>query len=168
MRGSLVFNLFLLAIPAYFVWSCFSYVPTARYIPLLIGIPALVLQVWVILQERSPSRSGAFDLSILDLGGGQRLAPAQAESTHPADEGRQVILISLWMALYFVLFCLVGAYPATFSFVVLFLLVSSRTSWRLALAISTGTVVTLWALFGLIMRYQLYEGALFGGLVPPL
>lgn len=168
MKGSLVFNLFLLAIPAYFVWSCFSYLSTARYIPLIIGIPVLVLQFWVILQERSPSRSGAFDVSILDLGGGQRLAPAQAESTHPADEGWQVILISLWMALYFVLFCLVVAYPATFSFVVLFLLVSSRTSWRLALAISTGTVVTLWVLFGLIMRYQLYEGAFFGGLVPPL
>lgn len=168
MRGSLAFNLFLLAIPAYFVWSCFSYVSTARYIPLLIGIPALVLQVWVILQERSPSRSGAFDVSILDLGGAQGLAPAQAESTHPADEGRQVIIISLWMALYFVLFVFLGAYPSTFGFVVLFLLISSRTSWRLALAISTGTLVTLWVLFRLIMRYQLYEGALFGGLVPPL
>ena len=168
MRGSLVFNLFLLAIPAYFVWSCFSYVPTARYIPLLVGIPALVLQVWVILQERSPPRTGAFDLSILDLGRAQGLPPARAESTHPADEGRRVIIISLWMALYFVLFVFVGAYPATFGFVVLFLLLSSRTSWWLALAISTGTVVTLWALFRLIMRYELYEGALFGGLVPPL
>lgn len=168
MRGSLVFNLFLLVIPAYFVWSCFSYVLTARYIPLLIGIPALVLQAWVILQERSPSRSGAFDLSILDLGRGQGSAPAQAESTHPADEGRQVIIISAWMALYFVVFVFFGAYPATFSFIVLFLRISSRTSWRLALAISTGTVVTLWVLFGLIMKYQLYEGALFGGLVPPL
>ena len=168
MRGSLVFNLFLLVIPAYFVWSCFSYVPTARYIPLLIGIPALVLQFWVILQERSPSRSGTFDLSILDLGGGRKLAPAQAQSTHPAGEGRQVILITLWMALYFVVFVFFGAYPATFSFIVLFLLISSRTSWRLALAISAGTVVTLWVLFGLIMKYQLYEGALFGGLVPPL
>ena len=107
-------------------------------------------------------------MSILDLGGGQRLAPAQAESTHPADEGRQVILISLWMALHFFLFCLVGAYPATFSFIVLFLVISSRTSWRLALAISAGTVVTLWVLFRLIMKYQLFEGALFGGLVPPL
>jgi len=168
MKGSLVFNLFLLAIPAYFVWSSFSYVSTARYIPLIIGIPVLVLQVWVILQERFPSRSGTFDLSILDLAQGRGSAPAQAESTHPADEGRQVIIISSWLALYFVLFCLVGAYPATFGYIVLFLLVSSRTSWRLALAISTGTVVTLWVLFRLIMRYQLYEGALFGGLVPPL
>lgn len=168
MRGALVFNLFVLAIPAYFVWRCFSYVPTARYIPLLIGIPALILQVWVILQERSSSRSGTFDLSILDLGGGQKLAPAQARSTHPADEGRQVIIITLWMALYFVVFVFFGAYSATFSYIVLFLLISSRTSWRLALAISAGTVVTLWVLFGLTMKYQLFEGALFGGLVPPL
>lgn len=168
MRGAIVFNLFVLAIPAYFVWSSFSYVPTARYIPLLIGIPVLILQVWVMLQEHSSSRSGTYDLSILDLGGGQKFAPAQARSKHPADEGRQVIIITLWMGLYFAVFVFFGAYPATFSYIVLFLLISSRTSWRLALAISAGTVVTLWVLFGLIMRYQLYEGALFGGLVPPL
>ncbi len=168
MKGSLVFNLLLLAIPVYFVWTCFSYVSTARYIPLIVGIPVLVLQAWIILQERFLSRSGAFDLSILDLGGVPGATPAPAEVKHPADESRKVLVITAWMTIYFVLFVFLGAYPSTFGFVVLFLLISSRTSWRLALAISTGTVVTLWVLFRLIMQYHLYEGALFGGLVPPL
>ncbi len=168
MKGSLVFNLFMLAIPAYFVWSCFGYAPTARYIPLIVGIPVLVLQAWVIVQERFPSASRAYDVSILDLGGGQGAAPATEHSKHPADEGRRVIIIGGWLALYFVLFSLIGAYPATFSFILLFLLVSSRTTWRVALAMAIGTSIALWVLFGLIMKYQLYEGALFGGLVPPL
>lgn len=149
MNGSLVFNLFLLAIPVYFVWSSFSYAPTARYIPLIIGIPVLALQAWVVLRELLR-------------------APARAEATPPAHEGRRAISIILWMALFFILFTVLGAYPAAFIFVLLSLVISSRTSWRLALAIATGVVVTLWILFGLIMRYRLYEGALFGGLIPPL
>ncbi len=168
MKGSLIFNLFILAIPGYFVWSSFGYAPTARYIPLIIGIPVLILQVWVIVQERFPSASRAYDVSILDVGGGDGTAPAPEHAKRPADEGRRVVAIGAWLALYFVLFCLIGAYPATLGFILLFLLVSSRTSWRVALAMAVGTSIALWVLFGLMMKYQLYEGALFGGLVPPL
>jgi hypothetical protein len=149
MSGSLAFNLLVLAMPVYFVWSSFSYAPTARYIPLIIGIPVLVLQAWIVLRELLPS-------------------PAQAEATPPAHEGRRAISIILWMGFFFILFSLLGAYPAAFSFVLLSLVISSGTSWRLALAIATGLVVALWILFRLILRYSLYEGALFGGLIPPL
>lgn len=149
MSGALVFNVLLLAIPAYFVWSSFSYAPTARYIPLIIGIPVLLLQAWVILTELLPARPGV-------------------EPTAPPDEGRRALVMTLWMALFFILFSLLGAYPAVFGFVLLSLVISSGTSWRLAAAIAIGLVLALWVLFRLIMRYPLYEGALFGGLIPPL
>lgn len=149
MSGTLVFNVLLLAIPVYFVWSSLSYALTARYIPLIIGIPVLLLQAWVILRELVTARS-------------------QAEPTAPPHEGRRAAIMVLWMALFFILFCFVGAYPAAFSFVLLSLVISSGTSWRLATAMAVGVVLALWILFGLIMRYPLYEGALFGGLIPPL
>jgi hypothetical protein len=149
MSGALVFNVLLLAIPAYFVWSSFSYAPTARYIPLIIGIPVLLLQAWVIFRELVPAASAV-------------------EPAAPPNEGRRAVIMTLWMALFFILFSLLGAYPAVFAFVLLSLVISSGTSWRLAAAIAIGLVIALWILFGLIMRYPLYEGALFGGLIPPL
>ncbi len=169
MKGSALFNLFLLTIPAYFIWSAFLYPPKARYIPFLISVPVLILQAWIVLGEWFPGVSRPFDTSLVNLGRGRNPGPltAEGEASEAASKGGRVALMAVWMATFFFLFYFLGSLPATFGFIFLFLLISGRVSWRLAGAVSAGMVVMIWGLFTAMMKFELFGGVLFGSLVPP-
>ena len=73
-----------------------------------------------------------------------------------------------WMVGFFVLFTLLGTLVATLAFIFLFLLAGKRVPlWR-ALAVAGALSGTIWLLFVQLMRFELYPGVLFGGVLPPL
>jgi hypothetical protein len=154
MTGRLAFNLFLLALVAYFVWSATGYEPQARQIPLLIGGLVLVLQAWVTVKEAIATE----------------LAPAAegAEAPPPADERTRVAAMCGWMLLFFALFVVLGTLPAVFLFILLFLVTRRDVRWWMALAISVAMAGAIWLLFVRVMRFELYPGVLFGGTLPAL
>ena len=157
MMARLAFNLLLLAGAGYFVWSATGYEPQARQIPLLIGGLVLVLQAWVTAKEAAAALQGVpLPLS------------ADAAETVTADTGRRVAAMCGWMALFFALFVVLGTLPATFLFIVLFLLTGGRSGWWPALLIAAAVAGTIWLLFVKLMRFELYPGLLFGGTLPPL
>jgi hypothetical protein len=166
MKSALVFHLLLLAVPVYFVWSAFSYSPQARYIPLIIGTLVLFFQIGVILRELFPTLLRGADVSILTLATNDDPPPAEV-ADEPVLHGRRVAAMVIWMAFFFLLFSFLGSLPATFIFIFLFILISGRVPWWGALAVSAGMVVLVWGLFVAMMKFQLFEGVLFGGLVPP-
>ncbi len=150
MNGRLAFNLLLLAAAAYFVWSAFGYELAARRIPILIGVLVLALQAWVTIRELRFSPAGE---------GGKK---------PPADEGRRVATMCGWLALYFLLFTLLGTLLATLGFVFLFLVQGRKLAWWGAAVVSGGVSGTIWLVFVHLMRFELYPGLVFGGTLPPL
>lgn len=157
MNGRLAFNVFLLAIAAYFVWSATGYEAAAARIPMLIGGLVLVLQAWVTVRElvarpAPDTPSGAE---------GDRVAA-------PVDDARRVLEVSAWMLLFFVLFTLLGTLPATFLFIFLFLAAAKDVRWWSAAAIAIAVAGAIRLLFVDAMRFELYPGILFGATLPPL
>jgi hypothetical protein len=167
MSGSVAFNLFLLAIPLYFVWSAFSYPLQARYIPLILGGIVVLFQILVLLGEWFPRLFRVFDSSLMSVEGQRNVRLELAETQGEVRQGWRAVAMSLWMAAFFLLWYLLGSLPATFGFIFLFLLISGKSRWWMALAVAAGMVVMIWALFVAMMKFQLFEGVLFGGLVPP-
>lgn len=155
MSGRLAFNLLLLAVAAYFVWSATGYEPQARLIPLIIGGMVLVLQAWVTIREAIVTE----------------MVPAAADGikpSPPANEARHVVIMCGWMLLYLALFAALGTLAATFLFILLFLLRQRGVRWWTALAVSAATSGVIWLLFVRLMRFELYSGVLFGGDLPPI
>jgi hypothetical protein len=154
MSGRLAFNLLLLAVAAYFVWSATGYEPQARLIPMIIGVMVLVLQSWVTVREAVVTE----------------MVPAaeSIEPPPPADEVRHVAAMCGWMLLYLVLFAMIGTLAATLLFILLFLLMQPGVRWWTALAVAAATSATIWLLFVRLMRFELYPGVLFGSILPPL
>lgn len=154
MSGRLAFNLVLLAMAAYFVWSATGYEAAARYIPILLGTVVFVLQAWVTIKEAIATEP----------------APAadDTEAPPPADELRRVVTMCGWMVLYVVLFALLGTLPAGFLFILLFLLVQPGVRWWTALGVAGATSAAIWLAFVQLMHFELYGGILFGATLPPL
>lgn len=150
MNSRLTFNLTLLAVAGYFVWSAAGYEPPARRIPIMIGVLVLVLQLWVTIREYL---------------GPQVSSAAQG---FPADERRRVAAMGGWMALFFVLLAGVGTLIGTVAFVFMFLAAGRKAPWRFALSMAAALSGAIWLLFAQLMRFELYPGMLFNGTLPPL
>jgi hypothetical protein len=157
MNGRLAFNLLVLAMAAYFVWSATGYEAQAARIPILIGGLVLVLQAWVTVRELVAAPRGT-----------PEQAAEGAEAPPPADERRRVAAMGAWMLLFFALFAVLGTLPATFLFIFLFLAAAKDVRWWTAAAIAAVIAGAIRLLFVDLMRFELYPGTLFGGTLPPL
>lgn len=146
MTGRLGFNLFLLAVAAYFVWSATGYEPAARRIPVMIGLIVLALQAWVTVRELRWREDGQ----------------------HLPGEARRVLAMAAWMALFFVLFAVLGTLAALFAFLFLFLVSGKRLHGWGAAAVAGALSGGIWLVFARLMRFELYPGILFGAALPPL
>ncbi len=160
MSGRLAFNLFLLVIAVYFVWSTTGYEWQAQQIPFLVGGMVLVLQAWVTIR----------DVIAMESHGAMEAPPgaAIAEASPPADAGRRVAAMCGWMLLFFALFVALGSLLAIFLFILAFLVAQRDVGWWKALAISAAMAGAIWLLFVRLMRFELYPGLLFGGDLLPL
>jgi hypothetical protein len=150
MSVRLVFNLMLLGVAAYFVWTASGYEPAARRIPIMIGVLVLALQAWVTLKEYLKPEA---------LPPEERFSPG---------ERRGVAFMAAWMALFFLLFALLGTVVAVLIFIFLFLVSGRRLHWWGAAALAGGLSGGIWLLFVRMMRFELYPGLVFGGTLPPL
>jgi hypothetical protein len=133
---------------------------------MLIGGIVFSLQVWVIIGDLFPGLRQAFDATPQKLKMGQGSEDLQERST-PSREIWQVGIMLTWMALFFSVLTLLGFLPAILIFVSLFLAISGRISWWFALLMSSGLTVVIWGVFVSVMRFQLFQGILFGTSVPP-
>jgi hypothetical protein len=150
--GRLLFNIFLLALAAYFVWSAFSFDPQARQIPLLIGGMVLVLQTWVTIKAATAGEGPA--------------ETHEGDGPPPANEAARVAAVGGWMVLFFALFMGLGTLPATFLFILLFLARQPGVSLVMSLGVAAAVSIAIWLLFVRLTRFELYPGVLFGGTLP--
>lgn len=154
MNGRLAFNVLLLAVAAYFVWSATGYEPPAARIPVLIGVMVLVLQAWITVKDAITAESAT--------------VPEGAEAAPRADEPARAATMCGWMLLYLALFAMLGALAAGFLFILLFLAAQKTVRWWVALAVAGSFSAVIWAVFVKLMHFELYPGMLFGATLPPL
>lgn len=150
----------------------FKYSPTARLVPLVIGIPTLVLMVIQLVFDSVPSVRRLRDLGKRDVFGAgrylkeakrRREAPAGEKTGEAAPVGGHPRL--LWAGL-FVLGIGVGAYLLGFFIAIpvalfAFLRWASRESWVSAAVTTLATSAALWVTFVVFLKVSFFQGVLF-------
>jgi len=164
--GRSLFNLSVLLVPSYFLWSASGYGPQAKMVPLLIGLVVFLLQAWVTIEDLIPERIRVFRSR-------SRYKPNQnnADTEGPTPLGREITqagMMSGWMLFFFVAISLLGFLLGILIFVLLFLVISGKSSWRFALVMSAGLTTLTWVTFVRWMKFKLFQGLLFGSFVSPL
>jgi hypothetical protein len=118
----------------------FTYAPEARFLPLVIGIPGLLLSgVQLIKELREPT-----------------VAPAVTKEEH-VREGRMFA----WFIAFVVALVLFGFLYAGPALVAAFLYFSGREKWYVALAAAAFAWVVLYGVFERFLGLPLFEGLVF-------
>jgi len=154
-KGDAVFSFCLLIFLAVLVYSCFSYNPTARLIPLALGIFGLSFSGLQFLLEVSPAISEKliFLKKEGDIFSVQEKAKSNSLQKDDPTEVNwlQVLRIFLWLLAFLVL--LNFTYPLVVIplFIFLFLVLESRERWIRSLGIAAGVGVFVYLLFSLLL-----------------
>ena len=161
-RGMLIFEILLSLAVLWFVLESFGYNERARLLPLVIGVPTLVLMIIQTALDNIPGlakyRSGSLKLVNVEQ------AKKQVKDDQPdvKEIGRREISALTWVIGLGIALSLFGYYIVIPVFLVLFLRLVGKTSWR---AVGLSTVITCLLLYGAfvyILDINFYSGMLFG------
>jgi hypothetical protein len=142
----------------------FGFKKDARLVPLLIGIPTLVLAITALISEKYPRLATLFNISLEDITGVTETGAVPSEK----DVGKKVLAISVWMVDLFILIFLVGFVIATPVFMFLFFRISVRAGWLKTLVIAIVMGGIIYGGFEILMKGNMFEGILFDAILPPL
>jgi len=179
-KQPIVFTILLFVLILCMVVSAVTFSPKARQIPLLIGIPTLLMLAFVIVIERFPQLKM---LRLLEVGletlwsrGSHEKVSGLPAASAVEDELSRVWAIVSWLALLVGLVYLVGFLVAIPLFVLAYFVVSVQLNWSKAVLFT----ILFWALVYLVfytaLRVELWPGMipelipdiLGGGIEPPL
>lgn len=130
ISSAALFSLALAAVAGFAVYTALGWPPKAALFPLTMGIPLLVL---------------ATAQTVLDL----REPPAPSE---PALARRRGLAVFAWMVTFIVLVLLLGFPIAVPLFVFSYLVMESRESWALSIALAAAA----WGFFHLVFERLLH------------
>lgn len=149
------------------VLTSFSYFPKARLLPLVVGIPTLIFSILALIGEIYPKLLRLLDVSLIDYTAGG-LVKEEESLGKPKDTTRQVLNLSLWLTGFFILVYLVGFLISIGVFGLLFLKVYGKVGWLKAIVVTAGTWGFIVGMFEVFMKVELFQGVLFGAIVPPI
>jgi len=168
--GSLWFSI-LIAIFAFSIAiASLQFSGRAGLVPFLVSVVVGALTIIAMISDAIPRLSkiltpGFFEVQSLDtVLGKDTTSKDQMQKT---GEGRAVLQILLWCSGFFVLIYFIGFIPAIGVFALLIFRFYTKLGWLKALvgdAIITGFVVVV---FHFIFGFELFQGVLFGAIVPP-
>jgi len=158
--GLLIFELLLLALVLFFVVKAFGYNARARLVPLLIGIPTLLLLLFQIGLDHVPAMKG---LAPATMKPGLSKSEAKAKTTeaHFMPEGelvRREMMALAWVIGLGLGLTLFGYFVVLPAFLVVMLRFVSGLSWT-STFVSTGvSMLILYFAFVWFLRVELYPG----------
>ena len=174
---------FLLAIALSIVLGATAYEGKQQLTAFVIGVPTIVLLVFLVLAEATPSLvrlTGAFGVSEDDKpdvaegseGGGGSGSAGGME----AGSWRRIGIVYGWLLFYFALTFVLGFFLAIPIFMTLFLRYESRLSFPQALGVMVAAGIPLYVVFRPLLDIPLWAGILprivpgviGGGIVPQL
>ena len=144
-----IVNLFYLAVVLVVVIPSFGFDGQGGLVPLVLGIPTLAFILFCLGRELLSPRA----------------APDDSVEVAPWDKAAPIVA---WLAVFCVLVLLIGFLLTIPIYIVLFLRGFARLSWPRCAA----AAVTVWALvyvsLELVLQRTLFEGVLFGAILPLL
>ena len=153
--GKVMMSLVMLAIFVGMVGMAMTYPPETRLLPLVIGIPGILLTLTQVgveiadLRRKTESATGA-EAAELDI---------DAEETAPAAATiKSEIVLLAYLAALAGAILLFGFWLTIPVFVIVFLRFHERESWRLTLSLALGAWVTLYLIFDRLLEILVHRG----------
>lgn len=141
----------------FLVWS-YAYDGRAHTVPMLIGWCALVLTILDIIAQ-TDTGVGRFLHGLLS---GRPLdSSTTADEAGPA--GARAGVACGWIAAFVVLVGLIGFIAAIPVYTLAFMRVQGRKPWLNCLVAAGLITAITWIVFEQLLRYKVFEGAIFGG-----
>jgi Tripartite tricarboxylate transporter TctB family len=146
----------------YAVFAAFDFAPAARLLPLVFGIPTLMLSLVTLGVEIQGQRTGNVrrGTSSESLHAAGPATPRQQREWR----SRELRIIG-WLLGLLALVVLVGFIWALPAFLVLFLRISGRQRWPVVAGVAIGVFLVIYGLFSLALRLPLYPGLFPLGLI---
>lgn len=162
----------MLTLALTFVFGSLVYPGRLRLVPLVIGIPTVLLLVYIILMDINPK---LFSLA-RNKGEDGTEAGAPSEPSVNSGQWQRVITIYGWIVGFFIGVFIFGFYIATPLFLVSFLIKESQTKPMRALWVTAGVSILFLLVFYVLLDIPLWPGILpmiiphmvGGGSIPPL
>ena len=164
-RGRLAFTALILLFVLFFIVTSFSYEHDARLIPLLVGFSTLVLVLAVLVNEIHPvsiiekmNVDWTKDLKV------QEFSPKKKEKV----AAKKLLIIICWIFGFFLFIFLFGFPISIALFTFAFLKIEGKVSWAKALLTAVIVSAAVFVIFEWAMGFGLFEGVLFGEIIPPI
>jgi hypothetical protein len=140
----------------FLVWAQ-SYGVRTRAVPVLVAWLAIVLA----LIDAAAQFDAPWGRFLRRFVTAKNIIEWKPQGGQGAGEGRALQSV-LWVAGYVAGVIVAGVYLATPAYVFLYMLLHGRKSARTSVIASAAIALALWLVFGLVFRYSLYEGMIFG------
>ena len=146
----LLFDLLILAALVFFVAKAFSLTGGAGRVPLFVGIPTLVLMA----VKTAVSLSKHFSAPARD---GQFIGKEESDGAQS-----KILNEILWLCIFTVLIIFLGVILGSVTFLLMYLRLHNKDSWRLSTVVCVAVVIASYFIFQEALKMQLYEGVLPG------
>jgi len=166
-KGEFVFGFIVLGLITVFVLYSIGYSPTARFVPLIVGIPGIIFMVLQLLSDAIPRASkvlGEFskgkDLFRID----EKRRPRKKEGGETKETQRvlmSVWVMFIWVILFAVLTYFFGYLLAIPVLVFFFLMLHARAGWFFSVLSAIGIELIMYVIFIKLLNVFLYKGLIF-------
>lgn len=146
VSGQALFSLLLMLILVWFVVTATGYNETARFVPLVVGIPTLLLAVY---QVQVDWRKAA------------RASKAATEKPESVPSDRNETNAALWVISCFVVIWLIGFEWGLPLYSFAYAKVKGKQPWLLSLVPAVAAFLVMWIFFLQILHVSLFEGVVF-------
>ena len=164
-RGRLAFTALILLFVLFFIVTSFSYEHDARLIPLLVGFSTLVLVLAVLVNEIHP-------VSIIEKMNVDWTKDLKVQESSPKKKekvvAKKLLIIICWIFGFFLFIFLFGFPISIALFTFAFLKIEGKVSWAKALLTAVIVSAAVFVIFEWAMGFGLFEGVLFGEIIPPI
>lgn len=164
-RGWLVFTALILLFVLFFIVTSFSYEHDARLIPLLVGFSTLVLVLAVLVNEIHPV--SIIEKMNVDWTKGLKVQESSPKKKEKVS-AKKLLIIICWIFGFFLFIFLFGFPISIALFTLAFLKIEGKVSWAKALLTAVIVSAAVFVIFEWAMGFGLFEGVLFGEIIPPI
>ena len=151
-------SLLAVAIAAAFLAWSYAYEGRSHTVPMLIGWSALALCL-LDLAAQTDSRAGRVLYGILS---GRPLDSSSAPGDEAPRAARPAAACA-WVAGFVALVAVIGFIAAVPAYTLAFMRLQGRMSWRRSALTAVVVAAVVWVVFEQLLRYQVFEGVVFGG-----
>lgn len=147
ITGQVLFSLLLMLILVWFVVTASGYNETARFVPLVVGIPTLLLAVYQVQVDWRKAAKAS-----------KAAAPKKSEGVSAA---RTEWIATLWVISCFIVIWLIGFEWGLPLYSFAYAKVKGKQPWLLSLVPAVAAYLVMWIFFLQILHVPLYEGVVF-------